>query len=99
TPSLHDALPIFEANTQFNLDATRLLEQLAEAQAQGINPKPVIIGPLTYLALGKAKDDSDKLSLLDTLLPVYLSLLEQLVQAGASWVQVDEPIQIGRAHV
>lgn len=90
----HYIVPEFEANTQFNLDATRLLEQLAEAQAQGINPKPVIIGPLTYLALGKAKDDSDKLSLLDTLLPVYLSLLEQLVQAGASWVQVDEPILV-----
>lgn len=90
----HYIVPEFEANTRFTLDATRLLEQLAEAQAQGINAKPVIIGPLTYLALGKAKDDSDKLSLLDTLLPVYLSLLEHLVQAGASWVQVDEPVLV-----
>lgn len=90
----HYIVPEFDASTRFSLDATRLLEQLAEAKAQGVKAKPVIIGPVTYLALGKAKDDSDKLQLLDALMPVYAGLLEQLAQAGAAWVQIDEPILV-----
>src|SRR5690606_3823724 len=72
----HSIVPEFTADTQFKLDASRLLEQLAEAQAQGVKAKPVIIGPVTYLALGKAKDESNKLALLDRLLPVYVQLLD-----------------------
>ena len=90
----HYIVPEFTASTQFSLDATRLLDELAEAKAQGVNAKPVIIGPLTYLALGKAKDDSNPLALLESLLPVYASLLARLVEAGASWVQIDEPILV-----
>ncbi len=66
----HYIVPEFTADTQFKLDASRLLEQLAEAKTQGVKAKPVIIGPLTYLALGKAKDESNKLALLERLLPV-----------------------------
>ena len=56
-------LPLHRARSSaprptFKLDASRLLEQLAEASAQGVKAKPVIIGPVTYLALGKAKDES-----------------------------------------
>ena len=57
----HYIVPEFDAGTQFKLDASRLLTQLAEAKAQNVAAKPVIIGPLTYLALGKAKDGSHKL--------------------------------------
>jgi 5-methyltetrahydropteroyltriglutamate--homocysteine methyltransferase len=90
----HYIVPEFDADTRFTLDATRLIEQLEEAKAAGINAKPVIIGPVTYLWLGKSKDDTDKLSLLDDLLPVYGQLLEQLSEHGAEWVQVDEPILV-----
>ena len=90
----HYIVPEFEAGTQFTLDAARLLAQLAEAQAQGVAAKPVIIGPLTYLALGKAKDGADKLSLLPRLLPAYAQLLAALGAAGAQWVQIDEPILV-----
>jgi len=90
----HYIVPEFGAQTEFALDATRLLEQLKEAQAQGVKAKPVIIGPVTYLALGKAKDGSDKLALLEKLLPVYAQLLDTLAQQGAEWVQVDEPILV-----
>ena len=90
----HYIVPEFDADTRFTLDATRLIEQLEEAKAAGINAKPVIIGPVTYLWLGKSKDDTDKLSLLDDLLPVYGHLLEQLSEHGAEWVQVDEPILV-----
>ncbi|MGO1660029.1 MAG: 5-methyltetrahydropteroyltriglutamate--homocysteine S-methyltransferase [Marinobacter sp.] len=87
----HYIVPEFSADTSFSLNADRILEQLAEARAQGITAKPVIIGPVTYLWLGKAKDESDRLALLDKLLPVYSELLEKLAAEGAEWVQIDEP--------
>ncbi|GGE74555.1 5-methyltetrahydropteroyltriglutamate--homocysteine methyltransferase [Streptosporangium jomthongense] len=87
----HYIVPEFNADTSFSLNADRILAQLAEARAQGINAKPVIIGPVTYLWLGKAKDESDRLQLLSKLLPVYSELLTKLAEAGAEWVQIDEP--------
>ncbi len=90
----HYIVPEFTTETQFKLDASRLLEQLAEANAQGVKAKPVIIGPLTYLAIGKAKDNSDKLALLADLLPVYVELLNTLATRGVEWVQIDEPILV-----
>ncbi len=90
----HYIVPEFNAATAFKLDATRLLEQLAEAKAQGVRPKPVIVGPVTYLAIGKVKDDSNKLALLERLLPVYAELLDTLATQGVEWVQIDEPILV-----
>jgi len=90
----HYIVPEFTAETQFKLDTTRLLAQLAEAQAQNIKAKPVIVGPVTYLAIGKAKDASDRLALLPQLLVVYSELLEALAAQGVEWVQIDEPILV-----
>jgi 5-methyltetrahydropteroyltriglutamate--homocysteine methyltransferase len=90
----HYIVPELSADTGFALNPSRLLSQLAEASALGLRGKPVIIGPLTYLWLGKAKDGSDKLDLLDRLLPVYCELLGRLAEQGAEWVQIDEPILV-----
>ncbi|VWD45440.1 5-methyltetrahydropteroyltriglutamate--homocysteine methyltransferase [Burkholderia lata] len=90
----HYIVPEFHADTNFSLDPSRLLQQLAEAQAQGVAAKPVIVGPVTYLWLGKAKDDSDRLALLPKLLPVYGALLDTLTAQGVEWVQIDEPILV-----
>lgn len=90
----HYIVPEFNQDTLFSLDASRLLAQIAEAKAQGITVKPVLIGPVTYLSIGKSKDDTDKLSLLDRLLPVYVQLLEMLAAEGVQWVQIDEPILV-----
>jgi 5-methyltetrahydropteroyltriglutamate--homocysteine methyltransferase len=87
----HYIVPEFTAATPFRLDASRLLAQWAEARAQGVRGKPVIIGPVTYLFLGKSKDGTDRLQLLPRLLPVYAELLTQLAAQGVEWVQVDEP--------
>jgi 5-methyltetrahydropteroyltriglutamate--homocysteine methyltransferase len=54
----------------------------------------VLIGPVTYLALGKAKDGSNRLALLERLLPVYAELLDTLAAHGVQWVQIDEPILV-----
>ncbi|MBN8753318.1 MULTISPECIES: 5-methyltetrahydropteroyltriglutamate--homocysteine S-methyltransferase [Variovorax] len=90
----HYIVPEFTAQTEFRLDASRLLEQLAEAKAQGVKAKPVLVGPVTYLSIGKAKDDSDKLALLPRLLQVYAELLETLAAQGVEWVQIDEPLLV-----
>ncbi len=90
----HYIVPEFTAATAFKLDASRLVEQLGEAKAQGVKAKAVIIGPVTYLTLGKAKDEQDKLALLPRLLPVYAELLAALAAQGVEWVQIDEPILV-----
>ena len=89
----HYIVPELSASTRFQLDPSRLVGQLREAREAGAaKPKPVLIGPLTYLALGKAKDRSNKLELLPRLLPLYVELLDLLAAEGAEWVQLDEPI-------
>jgi 5-methyltetrahydropteroyltriglutamate--homocysteine methyltransferase len=89
----HYLVPEFEPNTQFKLNANRLLSEVVEAQSLGHAVKPVILGPLSFLWLGKEKTAGfDKLDLLDRLLPAYTELLISLRKAGVQWVQIDEPI-------
>lgn len=90
----HYIVPEFTQGSTFSLHSEKLLLQISEAKSHGANVKPVIIGPVTYLHLGKEKDTSNKLALLDRLLPVYQQLLAELANAGVEWVQVDEPILV-----
>jgi len=87
----HYIVPELSSQTSFRLDASRLLTQLAEARQAAVAFKPVLIGPITYLWLGKSKDGCSRLSLLPKLLPVYRELLQLLAREGAEWVQIDEP--------
>ncbi|KQU66093.1 MULTISPECIES: 5-methyltetrahydropteroyltriglutamate--homocysteine S-methyltransferase [unclassified Rhizobacter] len=89
----HYLVPEFTAQTSFRLASRRLLDEVAEAQALGHTVKPVLLGPLSFLWLGKEKTAGfNRLDLLDALLPVYVELLSQLAARGIAWVQVDEPI-------
>ena len=89
----HYLVPEFSAEQSFKLSWEQLFDEVAEARALGHNVKPVIIGPLTYLWLGKAKGNHfDKLDLLERLLPVYNEILGRLAAQGVEWVQIDEPI-------
>jgi 5-methyltetrahydropteroyltriglutamate--homocysteine methyltransferase len=88
----HYLVPEFDAATRFALAPQRLLDQVAEARALGHPVKVTLVGPLSFLWLGKAKDGADRLGLLDALLPHYCDLLARLKAAGAEWVQLDEPI-------
>ncbi|MBB2496617.1 5-methyltetrahydropteroyltriglutamate--homocysteine S-methyltransferase [Aquipseudomonas ullengensis] len=89
----HYLVPEFSVDQQFQLSWEQLFEEVDEARALGHSVKPVLIGPLTYLWLGKAKgDDFDRLGLLDNLLPVYGEILQRLATQGVEWVQIDEPI-------
>jgi len=89
----HYLVPEFSPETEFSLACERLFAEVAEAQALGHAVKAVLIGPLTFLWLGKERSAGfDRLSLLDKLLPVYGAVLDRLKQQGVGWVQVDEPI-------
>ncbi|NMZ69059.1 methionine synthase (B12-independent) [Pseudomonas peli] len=91
----HYLVPEFTADQQFQLSWEQLFEEVEEAHALGHRIKPVLIGPLTYLWLGKAKgSDFDKLDLLERLLPVYGEILQRLAAQGVEWVQIDEPILV-----
>ena len=89
----HYLVPEFRPDTNFALDEGWLFDEVAEAQTAGFTPKPVLIGPLTFLYLGKEKVAGfDRFDLLDRLLPVYGQILARLKAMGVEWVQIDEPI-------
>jgi 5-methyltetrahydropteroyltriglutamate--homocysteine methyltransferase len=90
----HYLVPEFDTQTRFELDDRRLRQQWGEALAQGVRAKPVLIGPVTYLWLGKMRGGGDRLHLLPALLEVYAELLKRLHAWGATWVQIDEPILV-----
>ncbi|WP_213991432.1 5-methyltetrahydropteroyltriglutamate--homocysteine S-methyltransferase [Sodalis sp. dw_96] len=88
----HYMVPEFTRGQSFRLGWTQLLDEVDEALALGHRVKPVILGPVTYLWLGKTKGEPfDRLSLLAELLPVYRQILGELARRGIEWVQIDEP--------
>ncbi|MDR3351549.1 MAG: 5-methyltetrahydropteroyltriglutamate--homocysteine S-methyltransferase [Zoogloeaceae bacterium] len=89
----HYLVPEFSAETQFSLHGERLLAEIQEAQALGHPVKAALIGPLTFLWLGKEKTPGfSRLALLEKLLPTYRRLLAEIHALGIEWLQVDEPI-------
>ncbi|WP_145480166.1 5-methyltetrahydropteroyltriglutamate--homocysteine S-methyltransferase [Yersinia similis] len=88
----HYMVPEFQQGQQFKLGWTQLLDEVDEALALGHKIKPVLLGPITYLWLGKVKGEQfDRLSLLNDILPVYQQVLTELAKRGIEWVQIDEP--------
>ncbi len=88
----HYMVPEFQQGQQFKLGWTQLLDEVDEALALGHKIKPVLLGPVTYLWLGKVKGEQfDRLSLLNDILPVYQQVLGELAKRGIEWVQIDEP--------
>ncbi len=88
----HYIVPEFQQGQQFKLSWNQLFDEVDEALKLGHNVKPVVIGPITYLWLGKVKGPAfDRLSLLKDLLPAYQEILARLAEKGVEWVQIDEP--------
>ncbi len=89
----HYIVPEFTKDQKFTLVYNKAAEEFKEALDLGIKTKPVLIGPITYLLLGKEKEKGfNRVDLIDRLLPVYLEILRQLESLGAEYVQIDEPI-------
>jgi 5-methyltetrahydropteroyltriglutamate--homocysteine methyltransferase len=97
----HYLVPEIGPETVFALSSDRFSTQVSEAKADGFTVRPVIVGPVTLLALAKATNAApegfDPLSRLDDLLPVYAELLAALRAAGAEWVQLDEPALVSES--
>lgn len=87
----HYLVPQFQVDQTFRLRGDKPLAELREARALGLEARPVLLGPVSFLKLGKREDGGCPLELLDALLPAYVQLLRQVKAEGASWVQIDEP--------
>jgi 5-methyltetrahydropteroyltriglutamate--homocysteine methyltransferase len=93
----HYVKPTLQDNQTFKLSATpKAVAEFNEAKDAGITTRPVIVGPVSFLHLGKADrgQSVDPIDLLDKLFPVYEQLLTQLKEAGAETVQIDEPVLV-----
>ncbi|WP_343152799.1 5-methyltetrahydropteroyltriglutamate--homocysteine S-methyltransferase [Buchnera aphidicola] len=89
----HYIVPEFHKNQEFSYSWNQLLEEVDEALSLGYKIKPILLGPLTYLWLGKIKGDYfNRIDLLHKILPIYKHILKELSDRGISWVQIDEPI-------
>jgi len=97
----HYLVPEIAPDASFRLASDRLVREFEEAKADGYLTRPVIVGPVTFLALSKPADgapaDFRPLSRLGDVLPVYARLLSELKAAGAEWVQLDEPALVSES--
>ncbi|AAO29157.1 5-methyltetrahydropteroyltriglutamate--homocysteine S-methyltransferase [Xylella fastidiosa subsp. fastidiosa] len=87
----HYLVPELHRDQHFALRGNKPIAEFEEALALGITTRPVLLGPVSFLLLSKTVDGSNRLDLLERLLPVYTQLLRQLQESGAEWVQIDEP--------
>jgi len=88
----HYIVPEFYRDQQFKLFSTKIINEFYEAKQMGIITKPVLIGPVSYLLLGKEKEPGfNRIELIKNLLPVYMDVLKKLQELGAEWIQFDEP--------
>lgn len=88
----HYIVPEFTKDQEFKLFSERIIDEFKEANALGIVTKPVLIGPVTYLLLGKEKEEGfHKIDLIEKLLPVYFEILQKLENENVEWIQFDEP--------
>lgn len=88
----HYIVPEFVKDQQFSLKSEKAVNEYKEAKSKGIQTKPVLLGPISFLLLGKEKEAGfDRLDLIEGLLPVYEQIVGKLAEAGAEWIQFDEP--------
>ncbi|MCH2206727.1 MAG: 5-methyltetrahydropteroyltriglutamate--homocysteine S-methyltransferase [Lentisphaerales bacterium] len=86
----HYIVPEISDATEFKISSTKIFDEFRQASTS--KARPVIIGPVTYLALSATEKDVDYLKYLSQILPVYVEILSRLADSGAEWVQIDEPI-------
>jgi len=91
----HYIVPEWEEGQNFKLTSNKPIDEFKEALVLGIRTKPVLLGPVTLLLLGKSVQTGQApLVLLDKILPLYGAVLQELHKLGAKWVQMDEPILV-----
>ncbi|QYJ74416.1 5-methyltetrahydropteroyltriglutamate--homocysteine S-methyltransferase [Shewanella sp. FJAT-52076] len=89
----HYIVPELHADQTFSIAWTQLFDEVEEVKALGYDPKPCILGPVSFLYLSKAYGgEFDKLSLLPQLLATYAELLARFAAQGVTWIQIEEPV-------
>jgi len=84
-------VPEFSLATEFHYLSRKVVNEFLEAKAQGVHTRPVVLGPLSFLLLGSMEGQANALALWPKLAPIYEELLQDLADAGANWIQMDEP--------
>ena len=89
----HYIVPELKPGQEFSFESNKPVEEFREAKSLGISTRPVLLGPVSFLLLGKMEGgrSTAQLKLLERLLPVYEEVLKLLQNAGVNWVQIDEP--------
>lgn len=87
----HYIVPELKAGQNFKLSSTKAVDEYLEAKQAGIETRPVLVGPITFLKQAKKKGDWCRCTLVPGLVAIYADLLKKLKSAGAEWVQLDEP--------
>ena len=91
----HYLVPELSEKDSYSLNPDKILNEINEAKQMGINSRPVIIGPMTFIKLSKFNESiSSQKDYLDKLVPLYAELLDLLKKEGCEWVQIDEPILV-----
>ena len=88
----HYLVPELSKDQSFKISSNKPFAEYEEAKQAGFNTKPVILGPLSFLLLGKGIDDLNTIDLLDKIIPVYKEVVKKFADLGAEWIQIDEPI-------
>jgi 5-methyltetrahydropteroyltriglutamate--homocysteine methyltransferase len=89
----HYIVPEFTKDQEFSLGSQKPVSEFLEAKSLGIHTRPVLLGPVSFLLLGKGREPGfDSLTLVDRIVPIYEGLLRRLADAGATWIQIDEPM-------
>ncbi|WP_185862621.1 5-methyltetrahydropteroyltriglutamate--homocysteine S-methyltransferase [Blattabacterium cuenoti] len=93
----HYIVPEFQKDQKFHVFSKKVFEEFEEAKKFVVNgiPKPVLIGPISFLFLGKEKNKSfHRMDLIEDILPIYIQIIQRLIDQGAVWIQIDEPILV-----
>ncbi|MDC0954402.1 5-methyltetrahydropteroyltriglutamate--homocysteine S-methyltransferase [Pelagibacteraceae bacterium] len=90
----HYLVPELSKDQSFKISSNKPFAEYEEAKQAGFNTKPVILGPLSFLLLGKGIDGLNTIDLLDKIIPVYKEVVKKFVDLGAEWIQIDEPILV-----
>ncbi len=101
TTNYHYLVPEFDASTEVRLNGTKPFDEYLEAKSLGIETKPVLIGPYTFLKLSRdaeAQELTIDEGLVDAVAGVYAEVLRRFAELGAQWVQLDEPYLVLDKH-
>ena len=101
TTNYHYLVPEFDSSTEVRLNGTKPFDEYLEAKSLGIETKPVLIGPYTFLKLSRdaeAQELTIDEGLVDAVADVYAEVLRRFAKLGAQWVQLDEPYLVLDKH-